>query len=88
MEGQTRTNPPITQYMSFDRFFLLKKRLRIDDPDSIESGVPAPYNKVNEWANHIMKAATAAVIIGSNVGVVSNSDAVHSQSARQVLKCS
>jgi hypothetical protein len=60
---------PWIQFMTFDRFFLLKRRLRIDDPDTVHHGIPRPYNRVNEWANHIMKAAIAAVEVGSDIGV-------------------
>jgi hypothetical protein len=59
----------ITQYMTFDRFFLLKRRLRTYDPGCIEVGAPDPFNKVNEWSNHMMEAAIQLVEIGSIIGV-------------------
>jgi hypothetical protein len=60
---------PIIKYMSYNRFFLIKRRLRVDDPDTIHVQVPAPYDKVSDWANVMMAAAMAAIVVGSNVAV-------------------
>jgi hypothetical protein len=68
-EGEDGPSHSVIKYMSYDRFFLLKRRLRIDDPDTIEHGIPAPYSRVNEWANSMMEAAVAAVVVGSYLAV-------------------
>src|SRR6478735_10969267 len=60
---------PIRDFMTYDRFFLLKRRLRIYDPDCIEIAMPAPFNKVNEWSYHIMETAVRLVEVGSVVSV-------------------
>jgi hypothetical protein len=55
--------------MTYDRFFLLKRRLRLDDPDSIEYGIPHPFNKVSEWSDIIQNAATELFLPGTNIAV-------------------
>ncbi|CAH0055796.1 unnamed protein product [Clonostachys solani] len=59
----------IIKYMTYNRFVLVKGRLRIDEQGTIHSGVPDPYDKVSDWANHRMAAAMAAVIVGTFVAV-------------------
>ncbi|KAI9155774.1 PiggyBac transposable element-derived protein 4 [Paramyrothecium foliicola] len=60
---------PIRDFMPYDRFLLLKRRLRIYDPDCIEIAMPAPFNKVNEWSHHIMETAIRLVEVGSVISV-------------------
>ena len=60
---------PIIQLMTFDRFSLLKRRLRIYDPDCVEIGVPGPFNNVNEWSYFMMETAIRLVEIGSIIGI-------------------
>jgi hypothetical protein len=60
---------PIIKYISYNRFFLIKRWLRVDDPDIIHVQVPAPYNKVSDWANIMMAAAMAAIVVGSNIAI-------------------
>jgi hypothetical protein len=60
---------PIIKFITFDRFFLIKRRLCVFDRSSIHSGMPAPYCKVNDWANIIMEAAITAVNVGTFVAV-------------------
>jgi hypothetical protein len=60
---------PIIQFMPYNRFFILKRRLRTYDPACIEIGVPDPFNQVNEWSNYMMEAAVRLVEIGSIIGV-------------------
>ncbi|KAF4343858.1 hypothetical protein FBEOM_2191 [Fusarium beomiforme] len=59
----------IVKSMTYNRFHLLKRRLRLDDPDSIEYGVPHPFSKVNEWSDIIQTAATELFIPGTNISV-------------------
>jgi hypothetical protein len=59
----------IVKFMTYNRFHLLKRRLRLDDPDSIEYGVPHPFSKVNEWSDIIQTAATELFIPGTNISV-------------------
>ncbi|KFA51173.1 hypothetical protein S40293_10265 [Stachybotrys chartarum IBT 40293] len=60
---------PIIQFMPFDRFFLLKRRLRTYNPTYIKVGIPDPFNQVNEWSNYMMEASVRLVEISSIVGV-------------------
>ncbi|KFA65980.1 hypothetical protein S40285_09768 [Stachybotrys chlorohalonatus IBT 40285] len=68
-DGGNASPHRISRYMSYNRFILLKRRLRIHDPDSIDMDIPGPYNKVNEWANVMMEATLNIVIIGSIIGI-------------------
>jgi hypothetical protein len=70
--------------MSFHRFSLLKRQLRIEDPDTIEVDVPGPYHKVNEWANVIMDAALSIVSVGSIVTVDEAMQAFQGRSKQKV----
>jgi hypothetical protein len=70
--------------MIYDRFGLLKRRLRIDDPDTIDMDVPDSYNKVNEWANVMMNAAVSIVSIGSIVTVDEATQAFEGRSKQKV----
>jgi hypothetical protein len=82
--GENASTHRIARYMSFDRFSLLKRRLRIDDPDTIDMDVPDPYNKVNEWANVMMDAALSIVTIGSIIGVDEAMQAFQGRSKQKV----
>jgi hypothetical protein len=55
--------------MPYSRFFLLKRRIRLYDSDCVEIGVPAPFNKVNEWARHIMETAISLVVLGCMIAI-------------------
>jgi hypothetical protein len=48
MAGGNALTHYIARYMLFNRFSLLKRQLRIDDPDTIDMDIPDPYKKVNE----------------------------------------
>ncbi|KJZ79241.1 hypothetical protein HIM_01392 [Hirsutella minnesotensis 3608] len=60
---------PILQYMSFDRFFLLQRHIRISDSNSISCGLPAPFAQVNEWAEHIQQSSLALCQLGTCLAV-------------------
>ena len=60
---------PIIQYMTYNRFCDIKRRIRIDDPDTIEYGIPRPYSQVNEWADSLKAASLADVEVGSHVAI-------------------
>jgi hypothetical protein len=60
---------PIIQYMTYERFCDIKRRIRIDDPDTITHGMPRPYSQVSEWADSLMSASLAAVEVGSHLSV-------------------
>ncbi|KJZ69067.1 hypothetical protein HIM_11536 [Hirsutella minnesotensis 3608] len=60
---------PILQYMSFDRFFLLQRHLRISDPTSISCGLPTPYAQVNEWAEYIQQASLSFLQLGTCLAI-------------------
>ncbi|KJZ69068.1 hypothetical protein HIM_11537 [Hirsutella minnesotensis 3608] len=60
---------PILQFMSFDRFFLLQRHIRISDPTSISCGLPTPYAQVNEWSEHIQQASLALCQLGTCLAV-------------------
>ena len=55
--------------MTYPRFFLLKRRFRLHDPDSITAGVPHPFSKVAEWSDIQQAAATRFWEPGTNVAV-------------------
>ena len=59
----------IIQYMTYERFCDIKRRIRIDDPDTIAHGIPRPYSQVSEWAGSLMSASLAAVEVGSHLSV-------------------
>jgi hypothetical protein len=82
--GGNRSTQRIAGYMSYRRFSLLKRRLRIDDPDTIDMDVPDPYNKVNEWANVMMNAAVSIVSVGSIVTVDEAIQAFQGRSKQKV----
>ncbi|KJZ68196.1 hypothetical protein HIM_11540 [Hirsutella minnesotensis 3608] len=60
---------PILQYMSFNRFFLLQRHIRISDSTSISYGLPTPYAQVNEWAEHIQQASLALCQLGTCLAI-------------------
>jgi hypothetical protein len=82
--GRNASSHRIAIYMSFHWFSLLKRQLRIDDPDTVEVDVPGPYYKVNEWANVIMDAALSIVSIGSIIGVDEAMQAFQGRSKQKV----
>ncbi|KFA49131.1 hypothetical protein S40293_10331, partial [Stachybotrys chartarum IBT 40293] len=45
---------PIIQYMTYERFCDIKRRIRIDDPDTIAHGLPRPYSQVAEWSDSLI----------------------------------
>ena len=55
--------------MTYPRFFLLKRRFRLHDPDSITAGVPHPFSKVAEWSDIQQAAATRFWEPRTNVAV-------------------
>ena len=64
-----RPDHSIVKYMTYPRFFLLKRRFRLHDPDSITAGVPHPFSKVAEWSDIQQAAATRFWEPGTNVAV-------------------
>ncbi|KFA55625.1 hypothetical protein S40293_10059 [Stachybotrys chartarum IBT 40293] len=59
----------IIQYMTYERFYDIKRRIRIDDPDTIAHGVPRPYSQVSEWSDSLKAVSLAAVEVGSHIAV-------------------
>ncbi|KEY67451.1 hypothetical protein S7711_10002 [Stachybotrys chartarum IBT 7711] len=64
-----RPDHSIVKYMTYPRFFLLKRRFRLHDPDSITSGVPHPFSKVAEWSDIQQAASTRFWEPGTNIAV-------------------
>ena len=67
--GHNVSDHPVVQYMTYNRWALLKRRLRLNDPDSIEAGIPHPFNKVNEWSTIQQNASTAFFEPGTSIAV-------------------
>ncbi|KFA66723.1 hypothetical protein S40285_09573, partial [Stachybotrys chlorohalonatus IBT 40285] len=57
----------IIQYMTYERFCDIKRRIRIDDPDTIAHGIPRPYSQVSEWSDSLKAVSLAAVEVGSHI---------------------
>jgi hypothetical protein len=55
--------------MTYNRFYDIKRRICIDDLDTIEYEIPCPYSQVNEWADSLKAASLADVEVGSHVAI-------------------
>jgi hypothetical protein len=60
---------PILQYMSFNRFFLLQRHIRLTDTNSISCGLPTPFAQANEWAEHIQQTSVALCQLGTCLAI-------------------
>ncbi|KFA80176.1 hypothetical protein S40288_09979 [Stachybotrys chartarum IBT 40288] len=58
-----------TSYMIYECFCDMKRRIRIDDLDTIVHGIPWPYSQVSEWSDSLKAVSLAAVEVGSHIVV-------------------
>jgi hypothetical protein len=64
--GQQRATHPIIKFMSYDRFQLLQRLLRISDPFNSNSGV---FGRVQQWSDHIQHTSLKPFSPGSHLAV-------------------
>lgn len=58
----------IIKFMTFNRFELLLRHIRIF-PAHITNNLPSPYNRIEQWSQHIQQVSTAFVELGTCLSV-------------------
>ena len=66
-EVTNRPIHPITQYITFDRFHLLHRQLRISAQE--DPALPRPFCIASEWSNQLKQASLRLYKPGSNIAV-------------------
>lgn len=67
--GKQGTIHTILQFMTFDRFHLILRNIRIFPPNNNATSYHRTFGRCDEWSDHIQRATTDLVILGINCAI-------------------